>query len=124
MILNATLTTEEVLEAVANVFAANGYAVNPEDITINEDYEAIVRIDTSAVAKVKDKPKTKAPAAVLKASDALVGECAVAKVPDTSEDNDADNPPFDTDDNQTEAPVETVEEDKPRNKVFGRVKRS
>ena len=114
MILNATLTTEEVLEAVANVFAANGYAVNPEDITINEDYEAIVRIDTSAVAKVKDKPKTKAPAAVLKASDALVDE------PDT----DADNPPFDTDDNQTEAPVETVEEDKPRNKVFGRVKRS
>ena len=118
MILNATLTTEEVLEAVANVFAANGYAVNPEDITINEDYEAIVRIDTSAVAKVKDKPKTKAPAAVLKASDALVDE------PDTSEDTDADNPPFDTDDNQTKAPVETVEEDKPRNRVFGRVKRS
>ena len=118
MILNATLTTEEVLEAVANVFAANGYAVNPEDITINEDYEAIVRIDTSAVAKVKDKPKTKAPAAVLKASDALVDE------PDTSEDTDADSPPFDIDDNQTEAPVETVEEDKPRKKVFGRVKRS
>lgn len=122
MILNATLTTEEVLEAVANVFAANGYAVNPEDITINEDYEAIVRIDTSAVAKVKDKPKTKAPAAVLKASDAI-GCCSVGE-PDTSEDTDADNPPFDTGDNQTEAPVETVEEDKPRNKVFGRVKRS
>ena len=120
MILNATLTTEEVLEAVANVFAANGYAVNPEDITINEDYEAIVRIDTSTVAKVKDKPKTKAPTAVLKASDALVGE------PDTSEDTDADNPPFDTDteDTQTEVPVETAEEEKPRNKVFGRVKRS
>ena len=107
MKLTATLSSAEVLAAIAAVFSANGYNVQPDDITIDENWEATVNVDTDAlpVQVEADKPKRKA-AVAKKPEPQPEAQAAPAEEPNTAESTDAEEPPFDTGEPEAEAAPE------------------
>ena len=107
MKLTATLASTEVLAAIAAVFSANGYNVQPDDITIDENWEATVNVDTDAlpVQVEADKPKRKA-AVAKKPEPQPEAQAAPAEEPNTAESTDADEPPFDTGEPEAETAPE------------------
>ena len=84
MKITAILSTEEVLNVLAAHFASNGYTVEPNNITIDEDWNAVVEVNT-ATAEVAKPKATRKPKAVAEPEEVTVAP-----------DLDEDTPPFDT----------------------------